>query len=336
MIKKLVSIIIPVYNAEKYINDTIKSILNQTYPYYEVILVDDGSKDCSLEILKKYENNEKVKILASDNYGAPHARNWGLSIAQGEYVVFFDSDDIMEENLLKNLVNGIEDNNSDMAIGSYVEIDESGIIINKENLPLKQGVYNTLEKESLSALMRLIPFPDNKIYRMDIINKYNINFADIKIGQDLNFYLKYLMMCRNIYITEIEVCRYRLVKGSISHSANSKVLDIILSIDDIERFANINNNTDIFRREINNIRVLHYSIQLGKYPFVADKKERKKIFNTFYTKLISIEKKYNEHLSKESKQRIKIIKLKQKLKILSMNPIYLYYYRKSHKSIMGG
>lgn len=336
MIKKLVSIVIPVYNAEKYINDTIQSILNQTYSDYELILVDDGSKDRSLEILKSYEKNKKIKILASDNYGAPHARNWGLSIAQGEYIVFFDADDIMEVNLLETLVQGIEANNSDIAMGAYVEIDESGIVINRKKLTLKQGVYNTSEKESLSALMRLIPFPDNKIYKMEIINKYNLNFADVKIGQDLNFYLKYLMVCHNIYITDVEVCRYRLVKGSISHRASSKVLDIILSIDDVEKFANSNNDSDIFRVEINNIRILHYSIQLGKYPFILDKKERKKVFDTFYSKIISIEKKYKNHLSKQLKHRIKIIKLKQKLKIVSMNPIYLYYYRKSHKSIMGG
>ena len=94
------SIIVPVYNVENYVDKCIKSILNQTYKNYEVIIINDGSTDNSLNIINKYKNNKKIKIITQKNKGLSNARNNGMKMATGDYLLFIDSDDYIEDKLL--------------------------------------------------------------------------------------------------------------------------------------------------------------------------------------------------------------------------------------------
>ena len=97
------SVIVPVYNTQEYLKRCIESVLNQTYKNYEIILINDGSTDNSLEILKKYESNSKVKIITQKNHGLSYTRNVGISHATGDYVILLDSDDFLEKDLFKVL-----------------------------------------------------------------------------------------------------------------------------------------------------------------------------------------------------------------------------------------
>ena len=102
-----VSIVIPVYNVEKLLDRCIKSLLNQTYKDYELIFIDDGSKDNSLKILEKYKQNKKIKILTQKNNGPAITRNRGIKLAKGEYIMFVDSDDYVSPCIIEVLLKGV-------------------------------------------------------------------------------------------------------------------------------------------------------------------------------------------------------------------------------------
>ena len=128
MDKELISIIIPVYNAEKYIEDTIKSIERQTYPYYEAIFIDDGSKDNSIKIVEKHKiNNERIKIIKlKRNKGVSFARNLGIKNAKGRYLCFLDSDDIWKENKLELQLKFMRENDCAFAYTAYKYMNNEG------------------------------------------------------------------------------------------------------------------------------------------------------------------------------------------------------------------
>ena len=114
--EQLVSIIVPIYNVEKYIKECIDSIINQTYKNLEIILVDDGSPDCCPKICDEYSKKDKrIKVIHKENGGLSSARNAGLDVAKGEYVSFIDSDDVVDEKFIETLYNLCIENNCDIS-----------------------------------------------------------------------------------------------------------------------------------------------------------------------------------------------------------------------------
>lgn len=112
-----VSVILPVYNSEKYIATTLESLINQTLKEIEIICVNDGSKDNSIQILKEFEiKDERIKIIDKENQGVWKARMDGIKKAKGQYITFIDSDDYVKENFLERLYKSITENSSDVAI----------------------------------------------------------------------------------------------------------------------------------------------------------------------------------------------------------------------------
>ena len=122
---ELISIIVPVYNAEKYLDSCLNSIINQSYNNLEIIMVNDGSKDNSVEIIEKYcVRDERIKLFHQENQGAPAARNKGIIESQGKYLLFFDADDVMIIDAVESLHNSIA--KSDLVIGSFRYMIEEG------------------------------------------------------------------------------------------------------------------------------------------------------------------------------------------------------------------
>ena len=126
------SIIIPVYNVEKYIGKCLDSIMNQTYKDYEVIIVNDGTKDHSMEIVKDYD----VKVINQKNQGLSAARNRGVKEATGDYILFIDSDDYIEKDLLKELNKSLK-NNPDLVRFQVQEVYDNGKIMKYEEIPFE-------------------------------------------------------------------------------------------------------------------------------------------------------------------------------------------------------
>ena len=273
----LVSIIIPVYNCGKFIDKTIQSIANQTYKNIELILIDDGSTDNSLEICKNaVKGIESNIIIHQENFGAPSARNRGIDVANGKYIIFFDSDDILAPSAIEVMMREFENKNTDLVIGKTRKIDEEGNVIGEKN--------NTpaLDLKISDQLFMLDPFPGNKIYKSNIIKDNKIRFGNVRIGQDLNFYLKYCAFVKEYSLIDKYVSSYRIVSSGISRTYNFKIFDIVESYNDIEKFYKNNGLlSDSMIKILDSSKCFHYYSQLKKVIYFKTRRERKIIRKYF-------------------------------------------------------
>ena len=265
----LVSIIVPVFNSEKYLPECIQSILNQTYKYFELILVDDGSTDNSLSICSYFSNIDKrVKVISQENSGAPIARNKGLFSSNGSYVMFFDSDDIMVQNCLETMISAISKNNIDLCIANYETFSNSTKKIRYKNFNKR---FN-----SKSSYCYIDPFPGTKLIKKQVLLENNLTFANLKIGQDLNFYLKYLYLVNQIVLLDDSLCFYRLRDNSISHKVGKNILGIIDTFEDLKMFYEENS---IINKDYYCLFFIHLTIQMRKVLDAKNKSDK----NLFFT-----------------------------------------------------
>lgn len=210
------SIISPVYNTEKYLDKFIKSVINQTYIDFELILVDDGSTDKSFDICKYYANiDRRVKIFQQNNTGAGGARNFGISKATGKYILFWDSDDWVASNALEILNNELSQKDVDMLIYNFCEVkyDKNEQEINrKSNLLNNYNCNNKVEARNFFCELiftSVMNSPCNKVYNANLINKYNIIFADTRRAQDAFFNMEYFKYVNSINTINIDLYYYR-------------------------------------------------------------------------------------------------------------------------------
>lgn len=167
--KTKVSVILPVYNTEKYLPECLDSLLNQTLKDIEIICINDGSTDNSLEILQEYQaNDQRIRILNQENQGAAIARNKGIQMAEGEYLSFLDADDFFDENMLKWSYEKAQKTNSDICIyGSYLY---DNLTKKEKNVPL------LLEKMSFLKIMFLIELRFRQTYSMLLWDGLGTNY----------------------------------------------------------------------------------------------------------------------------------------------------------------
>ena len=170
--KKEVSIIIPAYNVENYIDDCLESVLNQTYKDYEIIIVNDGSTDSTLDILRKYEKKyEFIKVIDNSNHGQGYERNLALKEANGEYIFFLDSDDFIEPVTLEVAVNKIKEDKSDFVVFDWKYYSNSKKTYTYSS---KEEFFNKkyLKGEEILKLLGIIHyFTVNKLYSRDFLIK---------------------------------------------------------------------------------------------------------------------------------------------------------------------
>lgn len=173
--KKLVSIIVPVYNSEQYIERCIKSVLKQTYRYFELILLNDGSTDDSADIIESYAKlDTRIRYINKINEGVSITRNLGIEISEGEYIMFIDNDDYIGEDYLEKYVDAIEVNRSDLVIGGYQRVNHNEVLFQDYPRDTNWGKYVILS-------------PWAKIYRAQLIKSNCIKFLDYSIGEDIYF-----------------------------------------------------------------------------------------------------------------------------------------------------
>lgn len=212
-----VSVIIPCYNAEKTIDKCLKSVLNQTYTELEIICVNDGSTDDSLNIIKKYAiQDPRVHIINKKNEGVSLARNAGIKIATGKYIEFLDSDDWISSNFVKIMMEEFCKNNVDLVICGYQSTNGG---INKSlpynNMKISEVMVDFSEIYSSTYLNP----PWNKLYKKELLNGLKFN-ENICLGEDLIFNLEYLRKCSNICLLP-ETLYYYSVANSNSLTSKS-------------------------------------------------------------------------------------------------------------------
>jgi glycosyltransferase involved in cell wall biosynthesis len=200
MRNELISIIVPIYNSQQYLQRCITSLVAQSYKNIEIILVDDGSHDNSLKICETNAFIDKrIKVVCKENGGAASARNKGIEVSQGEYIVFVDSDDWIYQNAIEVLYIGLKSTQSDLTTAGVLakNIREHKYSLATKSIDLKKNVK---EKKIFDYLKNLCSFlPVGKIYKNSIIKGNNIFFTPhMKIGEDTVFVRTYLKYCSKI------------------------------------------------------------------------------------------------------------------------------------------
>ncbi len=226
-----ISIIIPVYNGEKYLSRCLDSIINQTYTNFEIIAINDGSTDNSKQILEEYANKYKsfFKYIEQSNSGIAITRNNGLKMVTGEYITFMDDDDFLDLDYFETYMKYANEYNLDVIVGGFKRPNSSGKIIKKVNLP-------TGEKESKWAKFRYLT-PWAKIYKTSYINENNIKFLDINVGEDLYFELQALLMTDKIKVIDYAGYNWFYNEKSVSNTIHKNIRQV-----DFYRLLNENYN----------------------------------------------------------------------------------------------
>ena len=216
MSESKISIVIPVYNTEKFLNKCIDSVLNQSYKNIEIICINDGSTDDSLKILESYKD-ERLKIESIDNHGVSYARNLALDKITGDYVAFVDSDDYVEEDFCKNLLDTLTQNNSDLSYCGHATRERDGKKIRQWTPTLLQS--NTPVDDRLNITKFLVV--TKKLFKKSIIDEFHIRFnVELHYAEDSLFLVQYLTHCKTV--NGISKVLYNDVVNSKSLCRNSK------------------------------------------------------------------------------------------------------------------
>lgn len=223
----MISVVIPVYNVEKYLTQCIESILNQSYKDYEIILVDDGSTDNSSIICDSYEKYSNITVVHKNNEGLGYARNTGIKHAKGEYVMFVDSDDYLRTDTLEKLFNDLSNNKSDTCIGGYTRVSNDGEEL-FEDVP-NFCVYDGTDSVSKEFFPRLLgsspekkdafrPSVWNALYSMEIIRSNNLLFPSERelIAEDIVFDIEYYKYSKKVVLSANSGYCYRVTPGSLT------------------------------------------------------------------------------------------------------------------------
>lgn len=235
MIKNKVSIIVPVYNVEKHLEQCVNSILAQTYKNIEVILVDDGSPDNCGTICDNYIiKDPRIRVVHKKNGGLSSARNTGLDVATGEYIMFIDSDDFIETDMVEVLFELKATSNADIACCGMYRYKETSTTL----------IDNTISKNEIEILDRITSLKRlilrtidcsscNKLYHRELIGE--TRFKEGRNNEDHPFLFELYQKCDSIAYTNKAYYYYRATEGSITNSLNEKSFDIFKNTDDIER-----------------------------------------------------------------------------------------------------
>lgn len=214
----LVSIIVPVYNAQEYINRCVDSILNQEYHNFEIILIDDGSTDRSAEILDTYaKKDSRVTVIHQENAGVSASRNLALSIAKGTYIQFLDSDDWITPDATKLLVRSAVNEDCDMVIADFYRVtknrlSQKGDIETDERMDRQEFASHMIENPADFYYGVLW----NKLYKRSIIEKYHIRMdTSISWCEDFLFNLEYIRHAKYFFALQAPVYYYVKRKGSL-------------------------------------------------------------------------------------------------------------------------
>ncbi|WP_343290497.1 glycosyltransferase family 2 protein [Turicibacter bilis] len=257
-----ISIIVPVYNAEKYLDQCIQSILNQTHTNIELILVNDGSKDLSEEICLSYEKlDDRVKFINQSNSGVSVARNSGIDYASGTYIGFVDSDDWIHPQMYEILYARTKEHRADLAMCNYTRISNYGI--RKDALEFdsygfleKKKMYETIIYPMIGSSMENLsaaPVMGSNwrcLYKADVIKNHSIKFKKITIAEDMLFHLTYMLKIQNVYVEKEVLYYYRYNNESATLSFIPNLWEtLILQLNEVEKILEEHHVYDLQCRE---------------------------------------------------------------------------------------
>ncbi len=298
-----ISVVVPVYNAEDFLNDSINSILNQSFEDFEMICVNDGSTDKSLSILNEFASKDsRIKIINQENGGCGSARNTALENAQGDYVYFFDPDDYVTPDAFEKLYNNAVSNKSDLVIfkiarfrdGFPVDYKKPGFDFDKYFKGKDFNKFTFNYKDAKKYVLNTSFAPWTKLYKKDLLDSYSDFKFDLDVAfDDAPFHVKSMLRAKKISFVPEFFYHYRFNPNSINNTASNGI-DIFKIIKIIEDFLTENKYMDEFKREFKLFKItqiLNYIISTGSDEYFNLAKQN--------FKEIEIDKDFNDDLIKK-------------------------------------
>ena len=273
-----VSVIVPVYNVEKYLEKCLNSLVNQTLENIEIIIVNDGTKDNSEEIIKKFIEKypQKIVYLKKENGGLSDARNFGIPYAKGEYIAFLDSDDYVEKDIYKEMYELAKKENSDM-----VECDFLWEYPDKTREDIGQ-VYNG--KKEMLEKVRVVAW--NKLIRRSILEKTQIQFPKGLRYEDVEFTYKLIPYLNKVSFLKKPYIHYIQRENSISNSQNERTKEIFTVLDNVIDYYKENNYYDEYKDELEYIYARYLLCSsLLRMVKIQDKETRKNMLKITWENL---------------------------------------------------
>ena len=282
-----VSVVVPIYNSEKYLKECINSIINQTIQDIEILCVNDGSTDNSLNILNELKKKDKrIIIFNQKNSGAENARNVALNNASGEYISFVDSDDWVEPIFLEKMVYAMEKNQADLVECRYKKINETNIALREEYF-IKPAVIH-INKINLLKFKNLLW---NKLFKREIIEKYNIRLPNVSYYGDNYFSICYPACCTRSVFIDNYLYNYRCNSMSLMQKYRSSDIEHKYKIDC--QFVDVFKQIIIFFSDNNLLN--EYRTSLQEFLYSQLKWRFKLLSKSFSEKLFRLcMREYNE------------------------------------------
>ena len=282
-----VSIIIPVYNSEKYIGRCLDSIINQTYKNLEIICLNDGSKDKSIDVLNEYKKKDKrIVIVDKQNEGVSKTRNKGIKIATGDYIMFCDNDDYFDKDYVEIYVKAMLKYDADVIMGGYKRPNSKGKIL--INYSLKEGKLN---KELIK-----ITAPWAKLFKRDYIVKNNIEFLPNNLGEDFYFNIQALIMSEKVYRISYVGYNWYYNEESVSNTTQKSFekADIFNLLNNIykryEESKSLQNNREYIEFNLYTYIVWFLGYSQKKYKYKVISKNYDKLFDWYKEKFPNYKK----------------------------------------------
>lgn len=264
-----VSIVTPVYNVEKCIAKTINSIINQTFKDFELVLVDDGSPDKSIEIAENLLKDSTVnyKIITQKNSGVSSARNRGIDESSGEYIFFLDSDDYIDETFLEEISKKIDETSCDVVFSGYSEVNAEGKILVENRTPWIEESITGVEAAVKQLYDDIVIGMRNTAYRASIIKENNIKFdTKRKYGEDMVFVIKTLINSKKVSCVKKVLAYYVIWESAVTQNPSLKHLDCYYSFVDLLEYLNsLDNMKD--KKDEEGIQKLKSIVEEHKIPY---------------------------------------------------------------------
>ncbi len=270
----LISIIVPIYNVEKYLDKCLLSIRKQTYSELEIILVNDGSPDESYRIIDEHVSlDSRIKTVNKVNGGLSSARNAGLKIATGDYIAFVDSDDWIESTMFEKLFYSIQTNSSDIAICDVRTEYEDGTL--KAELKQAKGYPDSFEVNNyMDAFMAIDCFACNKLFKRSLFVDHNISFPEGLLYEDIATFPRLFFRSKQVSLVRENLYHYIVRGGAITQTFSIKGLDYLKVTDIVEKDI-LSLRTRGYDIYIKPFKIMHnfYSLAIN-CGYIADKLER--------------------------------------------------------------
>ena len=307
-----VSVIIPVYNTEKYLARCIDSVVSQSFDDIEIICINDASTDNSLEVLKMYAKfDNRINIINKQiNGGLSVARNIGCSIAKGEYLMFVDSDDLISTNAVEILYNNAVQNNSDVVLFAFVKGSSDILPKSIVGVPECQNLGSFNANTLPANILKLIPLTTwCKFYKTQFLKDNSISFYEGIIYEDVPFWAEVFTRAKSIIYVNEPLYFYRENRdGQITKDCGTKLFDIIKCYELVKNIYKENNYYDKYKCVLQMLMMLDF---MSKYYIVKPELKRK-LFEAFKSFDVHIDYDYIEQQKLYDFERI-IYKRFQKL-----------------------